>query len=53
MPHALELFADGRADDDEALPVSGKNDPLPAWLLEDWPAPDLKAKIERLRHKHK
>jgi catechol 2,3-dioxygenase len=48
MPHALELFADGRSDDDEALPVSGKDDPLPAWLLEDWPAPELKAAIERL-----
>jgi catechol 2,3-dioxygenase len=48
MPHALELFADGRSDDDEALPVSAKNDPLPGWLLEDWPSPELKVEIERL-----
>jgi catechol 2,3-dioxygenase len=53
MPHALELFADGRSDDDEALPVSGKNDPLPAWLLEDWPGPDMTARIERLRSRAK
>jgi catechol 2,3-dioxygenase len=49
MPHALELFANGRSDEDEALPVSGRNDPLPQWLLEDWPAPEMKAKIEELR----
>ncbi len=52
MPHALELFADGRADDDEALPVSGKDDPLPQWLLEDWPGPDINARVERLRQRH-
>lgn len=52
MPHALELFAGGRADDDEALPVSGKDEPLPAWLLEDWPDPDMKARIEQLRQRH-
>ena len=49
MPHALELFADGRGDEDEALPVSGPGDPLPQWLLEDWPAPEMKAKIEKVR----
>jgi catechol-2,3-dioxygenase len=48
MPHALELFADGRSDDDEALPVSGRDDPLPQWLLEDWPGREMEAKIERL-----
>jgi catechol 2,3-dioxygenase-like lactoylglutathione lyase family enzyme len=48
MPMALELFAGGRADDDEALPVSGKDDPLPAWLLEDWPGPEFEARIGRL-----
>jgi len=53
MPHALELFADGRADDDEALPVSGKNDPLPAWLLEDWPAPEMERRIESISQRHK
>ena len=49
MPYALELFANGRSDEDEALPVSGPGEPLPQWLLEDWPAPEMKARIERLR----
>jgi len=31
------------------LPVSGPGDPLPQWLLEDWPAPEMKAKIEKVR----
>jgi catechol 2,3-dioxygenase len=52
MPHALELFAGGRADQDEALPVSGKGEPLPAWLLEDWPGPEIEARIEALRMRH-
>ena len=29
MPHALEIFADGRTDEDEALAVSGAGEPLP------------------------
>jgi hypothetical protein len=37
MPYALDLFSNGRSDDDEALPVSGPGEPLPEWLLEDWP----------------
>jgi catechol 2,3-dioxygenase len=53
MPHALELFADGRADEDEALPVSGKGEPLPAWLLEDWPGPEMEARIEALHQRHR
>ena len=52
MPHALQLFADGRADDDETLPVSGKGDPLPGWLAEDWPGPEIEERIERLRLRH-
>jgi hypothetical protein len=48
MPHALQLFADGRTDQDEALPVSSADEPLPAWLLEDWPGPEMEARIERL-----
>ena len=36
-------------DQDEALRVSGPGDPLPDWLLEDWPAPELKARIANLR----
>jgi catechol-2,3-dioxygenase len=45
MPYALELFSNGRSDEDEAL------EPLPQWLLEDWPAPEMKARIEHLRHR--
>jgi catechol-2,3-dioxygenase len=49
LPHALQLFPDGWADEDEALKVSGPGEPLPDWLLEDWPAPEMKARIENLR----
>jgi len=49
LPHALQLFPDGRADQDEALIVSGPGDPLPEWLLEDWPPPKMKARIAGLR----
>ena len=49
LPHALELFPEGRADQDEALKVSGPGDPLPDWLLEDWPPAEMKARIENLR----
>ncbi len=49
MPRALELFPNGRGDEDEALPLSGADDPLPRWLTEDWPGPEAMAKVERLR----
>jgi len=49
VPYALELFPNGRSDDDEALPGSGPGEPLPHWLSEDWPASKLKARIEGLR----
>ena len=49
LPHALQLFPDGRADQHEALIVSGPGDPLPEWLLEDWPPPKMKARIAGLR----
>ena len=49
LPHALELFPGGRDDHDEALKVSGPGEPLPGWLLEDWPAPEMKTRIEALR----
>jgi catechol 2,3-dioxygenase len=49
LPHALELFADGRADQDEALKVSRPGEPLRAWLLDVWPAPEMQAKIDALR----
>lgn len=45
VPHALQLFPDGREDLDEALPLSRPGEPLPAWLTEDWPSPALKAKL--------
>jgi catechol-2,3-dioxygenase len=51
MPYALELFSNGRGDDDEALPVSGPGESLPQWLLEDWPSADMNAKIEDLRYR--
>ena len=49
VPFALQLFPDGREDLDEALPVTKKGEPLPAWLFEDWPGPELRTKIEQLR----
>jgi catechol-2,3-dioxygenase len=48
LPHALELFPEGRSDEDEALKVGGAGDPLPDWLLEDWPEPEMKARIAAL-----
>ena len=53
IPHALELFPDGREDLDESLPLSRPGEPLPAWLSEDWPSPALKARsaqFDRLPH---
>lgn len=49
MPNALSLFPNGRGDEDEALPLSGADDPLPRWLVEEWPGPAAIAKVERLR----
>jgi catechol 2,3-dioxygenase len=49
LPHALQLFAGGRSDEDEALPVSKPGEALPPWLSEDWPGPELTARIEQLR----
>jgi hypothetical protein len=43
------LFPNGRGDEDERLPLSRSAEPLPAWLLEDWPGPAAFAKVERLR----
>ena len=53
LPYALDLFPNGRSDEDEALPVSGTGAPLPQWLLEDWPGPEMKAKIEALGQKER
>ena len=49
MPNALALFPNGRGDEDERLPLSGRGDPLPSWLTEDWPGPAAMAKVARLR----
>jgi catechol 2,3-dioxygenase len=49
LPHALELFQGGRGDEDEALPVSRPGEPLPQWLSEDWPGPEMAARIAELR----
>ena len=51
LPHALELFPEGRADQDEALKVSGPGEPLPGWLLEDWPSPEMQARIAELQRR--
>lgn len=48
LPHALQLFAGGRADEDESLPVSKPGETVPQWLSEEWPGPDMTARIERL-----
>jgi catechol 2,3-dioxygenase len=48
LPYALELFPDGRGDEDEALKVGGPGDPLPDWLLEDWPGSEMRARIAEL-----
>ncbi len=49
LPYALELFPEGRADQDEGLKVSRAGEPLPLWLIEDWPTPEMQARIEALR----
>ena len=49
MPGALNLFPNGRGDEDDVLPLSSAGDTLPLWLLEDWPGPAAMAKVERLR----
>jgi catechol-2,3-dioxygenase len=49
MPNALHLFPNGRGDDDERLTLTGRGEPLPAWLQEDWPTAAAMAKVERLR----
>ena len=49
MPRALALFPNGRGDEDEVLPLSNADDPLPRWLVEEWPGPAAIAKVERLR----
>jgi len=50
MPGALAMFPNGRGDEDEVLPLSNADDPLPEWLAEEWPGPAAMAKVDRLRH---
>jgi catechol-2,3-dioxygenase len=49
MPGALSLFPNGRGDEDERLPLTGKGEALPQWLSEDWPGAPAYAKVDRLR----
>jgi len=50
IPHALEVFPNGRSDIDDALPVGGPNDPVPAWLTETWPNAEMQQRIDAARH---
>ena len=49
FPCALQLFANGRRDEDQALEVGGVDDPPPAWLGEDWPGAEMEARIDAIR----
>jgi catechol 2,3-dioxygenase len=49
MPAALQVFPNGRHDMDEPLQVGGPDDPVPAWLDETWPPPEMQARIDALR----
>jgi catechol 2,3-dioxygenase-like lactoylglutathione lyase family enzyme len=51
LPFALQLFPDGRGDEDDALPVSRPGEPLPGWLFEDWPGPEMRARIDAIRER--
>jgi catechol-2,3-dioxygenase len=50
LPYALQLFPDGRGDEDEALQVSAPGEPLPAWLNDEWPGPEMQARIDAIRN---
>jgi len=52
LPYALELFPNGRHDDDERLAVSRPGEPLPAWLSETWPGPEMQARIDAIAATH-
>jgi len=49
LPYSLQLFPNGRRDMDEPLAVTAPGEPLPAWLLEEWPPAETRARIDALR----
>jgi catechol 2,3-dioxygenase len=49
MPCSLQIFPNGRNDVDEVLEVGGPDDPIPAWLEEQWPGPEMQARIDALQ----
>ena len=49
LPYALQLFPDGRGDEDEQLEVSAPGEPVPAWLFEQWPGAEMQARINEIR----
>jgi catechol-2,3-dioxygenase len=49
LPYALQLFPEGRGDEDQRLEVSRPGEPLPAWLFEEWPGPEMQARIDAIR----
>jgi catechol 2,3-dioxygenase len=48
LPAALQIFPNGRHDIDAPLEVGSADDPLPAWLDETWPDPEMQARIDAL-----
>jgi len=49
FPCALQIYPNGRNDVDAPLEVGGPDDPVPAWLDETWPDPEMQARIDALR----
>jgi len=49
FPYALQVFPNGRSDEDQPLEVGTVNDPPPAWLTEDWPGAEMQARIDAIR----
>jgi catechol-2,3-dioxygenase len=49
LPMALQIYPNGRHDIDAPLPVGGPDDPIPSWLDETWPGPDMQAQIDALK----
>jgi catechol 2,3-dioxygenase len=49
FPCALQVFPNGRNDVDEALEVGGPGDPIPDWLNQPWPGPEMQARIDELQ----